>query len=120
MMQLQLQLGVLGEGGVRGGGGAARHVFPLWEHFSPIPQNVSLNLFLFSLKETLKNLSVCGTYFYKDLQFITTTFHQPTPLTRIFTGIILYWSNPNGKPRQVQRIALVMFQEAKPKNLLAF
>ena len=59
------------------------------------------------------------------VQFMTTkaccrqkTFILPSP--EFLGGCALYRPNPNGKPHWVQVRALVGFQEAKPKNVLAF
>ena len=46
------------------------------------------------------------------------TFILPSP--EFLGGCALYRPNPNGKPHWVQVRALVGFQEAKPKNVLAF
>ena len=73
------------------------------------------HIFTIACYSKLQNLAAGRKHlaFKHSPEFLGASRFHPTPPPPLLT-------NPNGKPWQIHRIALVGFQEAKPRNLLAF
>ena len=64
------------------------------------------------LKLTLRKVSACGVYFYKNLQF--KNFYSP-PFNRISRGMSTsYWTNPNENPGRSRKEPWLGFRRRNP------